>query len=122
MAASGEAAKVLSDLWELIDAQQWDRIRELLDPDVQISYVHTGEILDADTFIRLNREYPGSWRAELVDLVGDGDRAVSRARLSDGHETLWVASFATAKGGRITELTEVWTDGGQEPPPGRPNS
>jgi SnoaL-like domain len=122
VAASDEAAIVLSDLWELIDAQHWDGIRELLDPDARISYMHTGEIFDADAFIRLNREYPGSWRVDLVDLVGDGHRAVSRARLSDGQDTYWVASFATTSDGRISDLTEVWTDGGQEPPAGRPGS
>jgi hypothetical protein len=118
MTADDEAAQVLSSMWELIGAQQWDRISELLDPEVRISYVHTGEMLDADAFVRLNRQYPGSWRVELADLVGDGHRAVSRAQLIDGQETYWVASFATTKDGRITE---VWTDGGQEPPP-RPAS
>jgi hypothetical protein len=117
MASDDEAAQVLSGMWELIGAQQWDRISELLDPGIRISYVHTGEVLEADAFVRLNREYPGSWRVDLVDLVGDGHRAVSRVQLSDGQDTYWVASFATTKDGRITELTEVWTDGGQEPPP-----
>jgi hypothetical protein len=117
-----DAARVLSDLWGLIGAQQWDRISELLDPEVRISYVHTGEIFDRDGFIRLNRDYPGSWHVDVVDMVGDGYRAASRARVSDGPETFWVASFATTKDRRITELTEVWTDGGQEPPPSRSSS
>lgn len=122
MAASDEAARALSGLWELIGAQQWDRISELLDPQVRISYVHTGEVLDAGGFVRLNREYPGTWQVDVVDMVGDADRAVSLAVLRGGLETYWVASFATTRDGRITELTEVWTDGGQEPPPSRRSS
>ena len=119
MAANDETAQVLAGLWELIGAQQWDRMSDLLDPEVRISYVHTGEVFDREGFVRLNRDYPGSWQVDVLDMVGAGHRAVSRARLSDGQETYWVASFATARDGRITELTEVWTDGGQEPPPDR---
>jgi SnoaL-like domain len=122
VAANDEAARVLASLWDLIGAQQWDRISELLDAEVRISYVHTGEVFDGEGFVRLNRDYPGSWHVDVLDTVADGHRAVSRARLSDGQETYWVASFATTRDGRITELTEVWTDGGQEPPPGRRGS
>lgn len=121
-AAGGEAAQALTRVWELIDAQQWDSISEVLDPQVRISWVHTGEIYDGDSFIRINSEYPGTWRVDVMDMVGDGHRAASRARVSDGQETYWVASFATTSDGRITELTEVWTTGGQAPPPGRRGS
>jgi len=122
MAVHDEAAQALSGLWELIGSQQWDRISDVLDPDVRISYVHTGEVFDGEGFVRLNREYPGTWHVDVLDMVGDGQRAVSRARLRGGQETYWVASFATTRDGRITELTEVWTDGGQEPPPSRRGS
>lgn len=119
MAANDEAARVLASLWELIGSEQWDGISDLLDPQVRISYVHTGEVFDGAGFVRLNREYPGRWHVDVLDMVGDDRRAVSLASLRGGAETYWVASFATTRDGRITELTEVWTDGGQEPPPSR---
>lgn len=120
MASNSEAVRVLTNLWELIDAQRWDELTDVLDPAVDVRYVHTGEQMDAAGFIRLNRDYPGRWRARIVDIVGAGDRAVSRTHVTDGTENHWVASFATTKAGRITELVEVWTEGGQSPPPGRP--
>jgi hypothetical protein len=116
MAEHHEAVRVLSDLWELTDTQQWDKIPDLLDPAVQIRYVHTGEEMDAESYVRLNREYPGRWHAAVHDMVGDDDRAVSRTRVYDGDQTFWVASFATTRNGRIIELVEVWTDAGQQPP------
>lgn len=117
MADHDDATRLLSELWDLIDSQQWDRIFGVLDPAVRISYVHTGEELDAASYVRLNREYPGSWRISVTEIVGDGQRAACRARVSDGQEAYWVASFATTRDGRITELTEVWTEEGQTPPP-----
>jgi hypothetical protein len=121
MAERSEAVRVLEDLWAMTDTQQWDKIPDLLDPAVQIRYVHTGEVMDAESYVRLNRDYPGRWHAEVTDMVGDGDRAVSRTRIYDGEATFWVASFATTRGGRITELVEVWTEAGQQPPP-RPSA
>lgn len=119
MAEHGEAVRVLSDLWEMIETQEWDKIPDLLDPAVQVRYVHTGELLDAESYVQLNRDYPGRWHAAVHDMVGDGDRAVSCTRIYDGDLTFWVASFATSRNGRITELVEVWTEAGQQPPPTR---
>ncbi len=114
-----EAARVLTRLWELTGTQQWDKLADVLDPAVQVRYVHTGEVMDAGTYVRLNRDYPGRWSTAVADLVASGDRAVSRTEVTDGTQTFWVASFATVRGGRITDLVEVWTDAGQEPPAGR---
>jgi hypothetical protein len=117
MTKQSEAVRVLGDLWAMTDAQQWDKIPDLLDPAVQVRYVHTGEVLDRGSYVRLNREYPGRWHVAVHDMVGDGDRAASCARIYDGEQTFWVASFATTRDGRITEMVEVWTDDGQQPPP-----
>lgn len=122
MAEHYEAARVLEDLWAMIDAQQWDKIPDLLDPAVQVRYVHTGEVFDVESYVRLNRDYPGRWHAAVTDLVGDGDRAVSCTRIYDAEMTYWVASFATIRNGRITEMVEVWTDAGQQPPSNRPSA
>jgi len=113
------AVQTLAALWQLIEEQQWDRMGQLLDPAVAVHYVHTGEVMDADGFIRANRDYPGRWHVHVADMVGELDRAVSRTSVSDGQQTFWVASFATTRHGRIAELVEVWTDAGQSPHPSR---
>jgi hypothetical protein len=122
MAENNEAVRVLNGLWEMIETQQWDKIPDLLDPAVQIRWVHTGEVLDAEGYVRVNRDYPGRWHAAVHDMVGDGARAVSRTRIYDEQQTFWVASFATARNGRITDMVEVWTEAGQQPPPDRPSA
>jgi hypothetical protein len=122
MAEHEEAVRVLADLWEMIGTQQWDKMPDLLDPAVRVRYVHTGELFDAESYVRVNRDYPGRWHASVHDIVGDGDRAASCTRIYDEEQTFWVASFATTRNGRITELTEMWTESGQQPPPGRPGA
>ena len=113
------ASGVLAEMWARIHAREWDKIAGLLDPAVVVRYVHTGEVLDADAFVRANSDYPGEWRIDVEEIVGDGQRAASRARVYDDEQSFYVASFATTAGGRITEMTEVWTDTGQPPHPSR---
>lgn len=99
-----------------------DALAELLHADFVCRYVHTGETLDAEEWVRLNAEYPGFERLTVLDVVAAGNRAVCRARIVGGShgstEEFQVASFITERGGLISELTEVWADVGAEPPEG----
>lgn len=119
MTTSDEVATVLRTWWRRIDATDWNGMAELLHPDLRAHYVHTGEVLTAPMLVRVNREYPGRWKATVEDLVASGDRAVSRTRVTDGVDTFHVASFATVRAGTIVELVEVWTNGVTEVPEDR---
>lgn len=116
MAVHSEASGTLRELWARIGARDWEGLGGLLDPVLVVQYTHTGETFDPAGFVRLNREYPGRWYVTVEDVVGDGERAVSRARLTDGQQTYHVASFATVRGGRITGLVEVWSESGLAAP------
>jgi len=116
------AATTLLRLTTAIDEHRWDDLPALLDPAFTCRYVHTGETLDRDGWVRLNAEYPGFERLVVEDLVADGDRAVCRAHVTGraGGELqhFEVATFVTVRDGLVTGMTEVWTDVGQEAPPG----
>lgn len=117
-----DATELLRTLCTTIDERRWEDLRPLLSDGFACRYVHTGEVLDADTWVRTNAEYPDFHRMVLEDLVGHGGRAVSRCHVtgrSGGESVAFeVASFVTAAAGQITELTEVWTDVGLTPPEG----
>lgn len=111
-------AGVLRELWRRVDATDWDGLARLLAPDVVVRYPHSGEVLDGPGWVALNRDYPGRWHAELLDLVAAADRAAGRARVHDGvpgGESHAVASFATVRGGLVVELVEVWAQEGADP-------
>jgi uncharacterized protein (DUF2267 family) len=116
MAANPDASAVLRTLWDRIDAQDWEGMAALLDPQLQARYVDTGETFNAGELVRLNREYPGRWHTTVEEIVGDGERAVSRTRVSDGRVTHYAASFATVTDGLITSLVEVWVQAGAPVP------
>jgi ketosteroid isomerase-like protein len=114
-----QPTEILREYWARIDARDWDGLAQMLDPHLRAHYTHTGEDFDADGLVRFNREYAGEWRATVEEIVGTGDRAVSRARVSNGQQAYHVASFATVQRGRIARLVEVWAESGQPPPSDR---
>jgi hypothetical protein len=119
---SENAEQTLRAFWDRIDQRDWAGLGRLLAPGLQTRYLHTDELIDgAEAFVRLNAEYPGRWRASVLDLVAAGDRAVSCARLDaeDGSEAHLVTSFATVHGGLVTDLTEIWAEVGQPIPEDR---
>lgn len=115
-----DGRELLTRLCGAIDAHRWDDLAALLHEDFVCRLVHTGEVFDRDAWVRLNADYPGFERMVLQDLVAEGDRAVARCHVTgrtDGRlEEFGVATFITAEGGLIREMTEVWADVGQAPP------
>jgi SnoaL-like protein len=115
------AAQSLARFAEIIDARDWDRLPDALAPGFVARFVHTGETFDRDGFVALNREYPIVVRFLVEDLVADGDRAVLRARVTDGSDTWHVASFATVGAdGLLSDLVEVWAETAKADPALRP--
>jgi hypothetical protein len=122
VAGASSAGQILRALWSRIDMQDWAGLGDLLGPGAKVRYLHTGEVFDRAAYVRLNAEYPGRWHAEVSDVVGgDGGRAVSSARVYNDAESHFVASFATVRGGRITELTELWAEPAPVPSHLRPS-
>ena len=100
----------------ILDARDWDRLPSILAEDFVARLVHTGETFDRAGFVAFNRDYPIVVRFIVEDLVAAGDRAVLRARVTDGTRTWHVASFATVDAdGRLSDLVEVWADGASQP-------
>jgi hypothetical protein len=116
-----DAETLLTRLVAALDERAWDAIGPLTAPGFSCTFLHTGEVFDAGAYARFQHDYPGVWRVHLEDLVATGDRAVARARISDGAgsgATYHVAMFATARDGLLSDLVEVWADGSSEPPRG----
>lgn len=118
--ARPDAAWLLTALCDAIDTHVWDDLAPLLADDFTCTYAHTGEAFDRDGWVHLNATYPGFERLVVEEIVGDGDRAAARCRVTargdDGVTAYAVATFVTASGDRITRMTEVWTDVDQPTP------
>ncbi len=117
-----DALELLHRFAQTIDAHDWPGLADLLADNFRCTLVHTGEVFDKASWVRLNAHYPGFESMTLEDAVASGDRAVGRASVvgrRDGvEERFQVASFLTVRDGLVVELVEVWTDIGQTAPEG----
>lgn len=105
------AGPALTAFAAAIAGRDWDRLRRLLADDVVVTLLHTGERLDADGFVALNRDYPGDWTFHVDEVVGGGRRGVLRAHTVLDGATYHVATFGSLDPtGRLTDLVEVWTE------------
>jgi len=113
-----DPALVVRLLWKRFQARDWDGARELLDEDVEVCWVHTGERwLGRDAFIRVNREYPEGWSIAMTRIVAAGSQVVSEIVVPSPQGTFRAASFFEVRDGRIVRATEYWLEEGGEAPP-----
>src|SRR6185503_6754450 len=68
-----------------------------------------------DAYIEFNATYPGEWRAEVVQIIAEGSRAVSNMAFKVGAETATGISFFELEDGRITRIVDYWPEP-YEPP------
>ena len=119
------AGALLTAFATSIDSADWEGLAALLAEDFECRYSTTGEAFDKDAFIAVNRDYPGRWRFEREDVVDGGERGVLRARVTDAagqsDEAHFVATFATARGGLLVEIVEVWAEVASIPQDRRPS-
>ncbi len=109
-----DAATMMNRLAEVIDAHDWDALAALLHEDFVCRLMHSGEVFDRASWVRLNAEYPGFERLVLQDCVATDTRAVGRShvtgRVGERLAHYEVATFITLRAGLVAEMTEVWAD------------
>ncbi|MDQ6656633.1 MAG: nuclear transport factor 2 family protein [Actinomycetota bacterium] len=114
---------MMTRLAEVLDTHSWDALPGLLHENFICRFVHTGEVFDRDSWVRLNAEYPGFDHLVLQDCIGSGGRAAGRSHVTgyvdDQLKHFEVATFITLRDELIAEMTEVWTDVEAATPPDR---
>ena len=114
-----DAADIVREFWRLMATNDFDRVGEVLAPEFVLEWPQSGErIRGADTFARMNREYPahGPWRFTINRIVAGNADATSDVSVTDGVEQGRALSFFTLAGGKIARIVEFWPDPFPAPP------
>ncbi|MBI4913857.1 MAG: nuclear transport factor 2 family protein [Acidobacteria bacterium] len=107
------AESVVREFWRLMGSNDFSSVGAVLSPSFSLEWPQSNErIRGADTFARMNAEYPsqGPWSFTVLRLVASGTEAVTRVAVTDGHLSAEAISFFTVSEGLITKVVEFWPE------------
>ncbi|WP_030709277.1 nuclear transport factor 2 family protein [Streptomyces sp. NRRL F-2580] len=115
-----EPSKVVAQLWERIEARDWDGVGGLIAEDAVIEWPVSGErIVGRANFIAVNSDDGDADErsVELIRILADGDLVVTEVEIPQDHVVYRAVSLWTVRDGEIVEAREYWTSPGQDPAP-----
>lgn len=97
--------------WALIDKAEFKEAASLAAPGAVIDWVLSNERMRIeDQWVAANENYPGSWRAEINEIVSEGGKVTTVTTVSDGAESVTAISIFAVAGGRIAGIVEYWSE------------
>ncbi|WP_030755809.1 MULTISPECIES: nuclear transport factor 2 family protein [unclassified Streptomyces] len=115
-----EPLKVVAQLWERIEARDWNGVAELIAEDAVIEWPVSGErIVGRANFIAVNSDdgYADESSVELLRILADGNLVVTEVEIPQDHVVYRAVSLWTVRDGEIVGAREYWTSPGQDPAP-----
>ncbi|PWK71976.1 ketosteroid isomerase-like protein [Streptomyces sp. CG 926] len=115
-----EPLKVVAQLWERIEARDWNGVAELIAEDAVIEWPVSGErIVGRANFIAVNSDdgYADERSVELLRILADGNLVVTEVEIPQDHVVYRAVSLWTVRDGEVVGAREYWTSPGQDPAP-----
>jgi ketosteroid isomerase-like protein len=110
------AHELVEAFWRHANARQWDAFGGLFTDDVVYEVPQTRErVRGAANYVEFNRTWPGDWRAQVLRIVGEGDRGASWIEFRVDGTVATGISFFDLRDGRIARITDWWPEP-YEPP------
>ncbi|QES55837.1 hypothetical protein DEJ51_18030 [Streptomyces venezuelae] len=110
----------MAQLWERIEARDWDGVAGLIAEDAVIEWPVSGErIVGRANFIAVNSDdgYTDERSVELLRILADGNLVVTEVEIPQDHVVYRAVSLWTVRDGEIVGAREYWTSPGQDPAP-----
>ncbi|MET8749352.1 nuclear transport factor 2 family protein [Streptomyces sp. NPDC004667] len=121
-----EPLKVVAQLWERIEARDWDGVAALIAEDAVIEWPVSGErIVGRANFVAVLRnegddsadDERSLGAVEVLRILADGDLVVTEVEIPEEHVVYRAVSLWTVRDGEIVGAREYWTSPGQDPAP-----
>nr|WSX50675.1 nuclear transport factor 2 family protein [Streptomyces sp. NBC_00974] len=115
-----EPLKVVAQLWERIEARDWNGVAALIAEDAVIEWPVSGErIVGRANFLAVlsDDDYTDESSVEVLRILVDGDLVVTEVEIPQDHVVYRAVSWWTVRDGEIVGAREYWTSPGQDPAP-----
>jgi ketosteroid isomerase-like protein len=115
------SVEIACNLWHFFNEMKWDEARELLDDNLEVYWNQSREkIIGADNFIKLNSNYPGTHKIQVLnsnhsyDRWDKVDKVVTQTQIKstiEGKELeLFAISLFDIRDNKIISAVEYWAD------------
>jgi ketosteroid isomerase-like protein len=109
--AQEQSDKLVEQLWQSIDAHDWEAAGALLHDDYVCEWPQSRErIRGRDNFVAVNKNYPGSWRIVIERIVASGNQVVSDVAIPIDGRIDRAISFFELRDGKIIRETDYWPE------------
>jgi ketosteroid isomerase-like protein len=111
-------SEIVAELWDRIQARDWDAVGELLAEDFVLEWPNARiRIRGRANFVGFNRSYPEGWSIDVLRIVAEGNTVVSEVRVP--HPTVgpyYALSFLEVEDGLLARGREYWVEERYEEP------
>ena len=66
--------RIVCNLWNHINNQDWDQAKSILTDDFEALWPQSSEKFNRDNFIEVNRTYPGTHKIEIMNVWTERDQ------------------------------------------------
>lgn len=96
--------------WQLIGDQRWSDVQLLLAPDFVAVWPQSREkMVGAESFVAVNKYYPGNHRVELVHIHEAAGLIFTTVWIeADTGQKTFANSYFEVKAGKISRAEEYW--------------
>jgi len=103
--------QTVREFWKIFDSRKFAEVKPLLIDDFVCVWPQSNEVIKgADNLIALNKNYPGEWKIDCKRVISSENNAVSEIELMCDGKKVYATSFFEIKDGKISKMTEYWSD------------
>lgn len=110
--------EIATEYWRLIDTAKFEDLIALFADNAAIILPNTNERFKSiESFVKFNRDYPGRWYAEIIEIESIGEKAISITKVRDEAESMsfFVTSVFEMNNGKIYKMKEYWSENSERP-------
>ncbi|MBQ6478762.1 MAG: nuclear transport factor 2 family protein [Erysipelotrichaceae bacterium] len=107
----------IKTFFEDVIKQDRERLKTYFHENALINWHCSNESFHVDEYIRVNCDYPGSWKGEIERLEENGNELILAARVysQEDDSSYHVVSFIRLKDDRIISMDEYWAEDEEAP-------
>jgi hypothetical protein len=102
--------RLVHNFWSKMEARDWSGLASLLGEGFLAQYPQSGERFDRDSFVAVNRMYPGTWSIISSEVIAAETGFLSITKVEIDGRIDHALTLFDVQDGRIWGIREYWAE------------